>query len=197
MNALESHGLSGVEPEHLLGKGLASVAQQVDLVQTNRPVGVAVQLLEDNLGHVFRLLLRDAVLHYAHDVVVADPELLVEPCEQQFDVVDDGLLEDGLVDPAVHLDEALEVQLLLVGEDALQYLWPYCDLDGVQNGLEAALEAAELTLGVAHEGVVHGVEAVEFEAREVVLLLQVQDVVAQQIALVLQVVLQKDALQFL
>lgn len=95
------------------------MAQVSDILQTNTLILVAVQEFVDCFCNVGGFLLGNTVAHDPNDLIKVNVVLVIESLKEYLNVVHDVLLEDGLVDLAVHVDEGLETDVLLLQEDLL------------------------------------------------------------------------------
>jgi hypothetical protein len=117
------------------------MAQFGDLRQFHALLHLPVVLLIDDGGDIHCLLLGDPSMQDAHDIVESDVILMVDSLEEDLYVVDDALLEDDLVDPRVHLDEAFKRDALLLSEDFLQHLWSDGDAIHVEHHFKGVFKS--------------------------------------------------------
>ena len=171
------------------------MAQVSDFLETDVFILVTVQEFVSCFCNAGGLLLGNAIAHDPNDLLKVNVVLVIESLEEYLNVVHDVLLEDGLVDLAVHVDEGFEADVLLLQENLLQGLRPDRHLVHVEYHLEVPLETRNRCLRVLHQSVKHTVQVVQLETGEIVFLFEGQNVVAKQISVLLHLVLAQHHLQ--
>lgn len=125
----------------------------VHLIDVDSLLLVPVQVVVQNFDNVEGLLLGDPVPEDSDYLGVPDSFFIIYSVKKNLYVVYYVLLKNGLVDLAVHRDEALEIYLGLLLEYFIEGLGANGYFVHVEDDLETFLEFLEGVFGVSEEGV--------------------------------------------